>query len=685
MLLAGTGDDSTGESVSDERLAAATQFLEAWGNANAAYGRAMTAADVALLEDGFSADFAYLDATDASRDAYWDAVEAADAVYHGALDAADAVYETAEGAAYDRLYADFAEALTAYEDALSTASAAYAAAYGQGYEDYEAAVGAADSTRDEAYSAAESLLGLYYAAHEDARRQFEDDLDEAYEALGQAEAAAFGAAYAAEEAGDPDAWDAYYRAYGAAYTVFEKAEQAAWERRGQAERDAEPLYGSYWDALTAADAVFHEAVGAAADVRWRAEAEAWDRYNEAQTTAAAARDAAEDAARERMYAALGRAGRERDAAYEAAGEEWDEAEEEAHDVQAEANGTAAADWLITGLKAERTHAEAALTASSAWWRKVASAALDAALVSFTPPADGPAPEDLVTGPPADGSGEDGSEDDGSAEDGPPADGVAAEATVSAGADRAGRPDPNRRGETRDGSGESGEASPPRVDFDVYFKPFIPNNGRYAESSPRNKYDPYTGITVVGGGELRYAYTQLTPEMQCLVLYCGGDPEREAAIKEVLQKVHDTHGINRMYWLVSNRSEYTKEGGFCGWWVGKALAKFGGGTTVSLADGNVVIEEFNVNNRGGGTIVTARNWLGWGTAVGSMTGHTVLKVTVRRPDGREEVMYADIGSGSPQGSFGGDDHWFFPDDPDWLRLMDVPLTPESEDHDHDDDE
>ena len=666
MLLAGTGtEEDNGDGTTAAGVAAATQFFQAWGDANVAYGKAITAADIGLLRDGFSADFAHIDAIEAARETYWDAVDAADDVYSDALDAADEAFNAAERAAYERSNSDLADANAAFQDALSAASAVMDDAFGAAEDQFETSGADADAVRGDAYAAADSLVAAYEAAFEDAEGQYWEDVGRAYEALSDAQSAAYQAASAAYAAGDPNAWDAFYQNYDAPYAAFDAAVRAAGERRSQAEQAAEPLLDRYGQALTAADAAYEAAVAVAAEARAREEADASNVYAAAEAVAAAAWGAANTAASDRFWAALAQAYREQDAAYRAAAVAWDVAEKEAWDVQEEANGEAAFQWLVAGLEAEQEYSKAVLTASLNWWRSFTTAAVDTGVVTVTPPPDATAPE-----PPQEQPGSDN-----------PADpyGIGSAATVAAGGVRVGRPAAERRVERRVGRSRAGGQAAPRLTIgsEAYFAPFIPMKPIGAPAT-RGSYNPYTSINVVGGPDYVKAYDDLPLEMQCMVFDCQGDPEREAAITKVFQDVYDTKGINRMYWFVGRAYG---DDGFCGWWVDKFFEKYGGVESVSLADGKVTLEHVSVSLRGGGKITTAPNLYGYGYGLGFMEGHHVVKVTILRNDGSEAVMYADIGNGSPQGNFGGDEHWFFPDNPEWLRLIDVSLDRTTMGHNH----
>ena len=187
VLLAGTGadcdDEGVGSTDSCTEFAAATQFLDAWGTANAAYGKAETAADVGLLRKSLNADFAYIDAVEAANESYWDDVQFIDAAYYDALDAADEELWDAESAAYDRLDADFADADAAYDDAVAAADEDLWRAESDAWDVYsDAEAAAAVVRRDaerEAYARFDDAVAAAFVQHQLDYEQAGEDWDAA--------------------------------------------------------------------------------------------------------------------------------------------------------------------------------------------------------------------------------------------------------------------------------------------------------------------------------------------------------------------------------------------------------------------------------------------------------------------------------------------------------------------------
>ena len=159
---------------------------------------------------------------------------------------------------------------------------------------------------------------------------------------------------------------------------------------------------------------------------------------------------------------------------------------------------------------------------------------------------------------------------------------------------------------------------------------------------------------------------LTPDFKRVIECCGGDAACERALADLFIQIADTPSQSR-YWQTPDK---------CFNWLNdflkKNYPKYGpsSGGTISLAGGKIVLRPLEIDTRGGKSLVTTRNRLGMVT--GSMTAHGVIEVTFS-PNGKPTcVAYFDLGSSTHLGNYGGDDHWFFADEPGlgFLLEMDV---------------
>jgi hypothetical protein len=89
-----------------------------------------------------------------------------------------------------------------------------------------------------------------------------------------------------------------------------------------------------------------------------------------------------------------------------------------------------------------------------------------------------------------------------------------------------------------------------------------------------------------------------------------------------------------------------------------------GGSLDVANGKVTIEPLEARTVGDKVIWTSY------TPPGGMTKHGFVRVTIRPGNGETHTAYFDLGSSTNMGNYGGDDHWFFDDTPDFRDQMDL---------------
>ena len=151
-------------------------------------------------------------------------------------------------------------------------------------------------------------------------------------------------------------------------------------------------------------------------------------------------------------------------------------------------------------------------------------------------------------------------------------------------------------------------------------------------------------------------------MRAVVDACGGDPACEAAIRKLFQQVYDAPTP-----IASNIWDANK----CFDWLDGFLATQPGwvdGGTIELAEGRIVLEPKLVFTTDSKIIPTG--WTFGFLVTGSMGSHGVVRVSIT-PEGGEtsDDFYFDIGWFTNQGGYGGMDHWFYLQDPDYIPELD----------------
>jgi len=155
---------------------------------------------------------------------------------------------------------------------------------------------------------------------------------------------------------------------------------------------------------------------------------------------------------------------------------------------------------------------------------------------------------------------------------------------------------------------------------------------------------------------------LSPDVQRAVDACAGDPNCLRALEDVRKQITDTPRQSR-YLPIENK---------CFNWLDDFLQNYPDydpkNGRIELGKGTLVLEPLWLSTRGGKELITTRNRLGMVT--GSMKDHGVVRVTFSPPGKPPQVAYFDLGSSTSLGHYGGDDHWFWPEEPGFQLEMDV---------------
>ncbi|WP_425267248.1 RHS repeat-associated core domain-containing protein [Aeoliella straminimaris] len=189
----------------------------------------------------------------------------------------------------------------------------------------------------------------------------------------------------------------------------------------------------------------------------------------------------------------------------------------------------------------------------------------------------------------------------------------------------------------------------------------PNRAACAASCTNLDYSSFIGIAVISRS---CKNSPLTPDEGSVEALCAGNPKCESAFVDIMQIVGDTGQTGDPPW------PYT---GSCFEYLQAVKDKLPentvlpGGCTVEYLI--VLPEDYVLEDSWlyGPVRPTYYNRLGMITH--GFIAHGVGRLCCPQKDGTKKCMYFDVGHGTMKGQYGGDDHWFSPNDPDWLFDID----------------
>ncbi len=141
--------------------------------------------------------------------------------------------------------------------------------------------------------------------------------------------------------------------------------------------------------------------------------------------------------------------------------------------------------------------------------------------------------------------------------------------------------------------------------------------------------------------------------------CGEDPLCQYALWQLFDMV---------YYSQPHAVMAPKEPDKCmKWCAGFLEANFPNyvpGQAISMFGGNIITLDPIVVTTPGGAPIPTQKGLVFGNTLAEMRGHCMFRVTIKpRPGfGGGCTAYVDIGYESNQGNFGGEDNWFFSNEP-----------------------